>query len=48
MSSTDNYIKISVPFMRDVDGNKKLVEGHFVSRTMDYLKDNTFDSATHG
>ena len=43
MSSTDNYIKISVPFMRDVDGNKKLVEGHFVSRTMDYLKDNTFE-----
>lgn len=34
------YPKISAPFKRDMEGTKKLIEGQFVSETMEYLKDN--------
>lgn len=34
------YTKIETPFMRDMDGSKKLIEGKFRSEAVEFLKDN--------
>lgn len=34
------YTKIETPFVRDMDGSKKLIEGKFRSETVEFLKDN--------
>ena len=37
------YIKIETPFMRDMEGTKKLLEGVWRDKTLEYLKDCKFD-----
>lgn len=34
------YTKIETPFVRDMDGSKKLIEGRFRSEAVEFLKDN--------
>ena len=37
------YHKIETLFERDVDGSKKLIEGNFRNKTIEFLKDNEWD-----
>ena len=34
------YTKIETVFKRDVEGTKKLIEGKYRDKTVEYLKDN--------
>lgn len=46
----ERYHKIDTLFRRDMEGNKKLIEGEFRNPTMEYLKDNewTFTEKVDG
>ena len=43
------YIKIETPFLRDMTGSKKLIEGAWRNEAVEYLKDNpwVFTEKTH-
>ena len=34
------YTKIETVFKRDVEGTKKLIEGEYIDKSVEYLKDN--------